>query len=31
MPRGKIARETAYWSKPFPAAESRARRVEKTP
>lgn len=28
---GKIARETAYWSKPFPAPESRSRWVEKTP
>jgi ketosteroid isomerase-like protein len=26
---GKIVRETAYWSKPFPAAESRAAWVEK--
>ena len=26
---GKIARETAYWSRPFPAPESRARWVEK--
>ena len=26
---GKIARETVYWSKPFPAAESRARWVDK--
>ena len=26
---GKIARQTAYWSKPFPAAEWRSRWVEK--
>ncbi|MGD0018371.1 MAG: nuclear transport factor 2 family protein [Candidatus Limnocylindrales bacterium] len=26
---GKIVRETAYWSKPFPAAEWRSRWVEK--
>lgn len=28
---GKIATETAYWSKPFPAAEWRAPWVEKAP
>ena len=27
---GKIVRETAYWSKPFPAPEWRSRWVEKT-
>ncbi|HEY1169340.1 MAG TPA: nuclear transport factor 2 family protein, partial [Candidatus Limnocylindrales bacterium] len=27
---GKIVRETAYWSKPFPAAEWRSRRVEQS-
>jgi ketosteroid isomerase-like protein len=28
---GRIARETVYWSKPFPPAESRARWVEIEP
>jgi hypothetical protein len=28
MQRGLIARETAYWSKPFPAPEWRAKWVE---
>jgi ketosteroid isomerase-like protein len=28
---GRIFRETVYWSKPFPAAASRARWVEKNP
>ena len=28
---GKIAQETAYWSKPFPAAEWRAQWVEREP
>jgi hypothetical protein len=27
---GKVLRETVYWSKPFPAAASRAAWVEKT-
>jgi hypothetical protein len=28
---GKIAKETAYWSKPFPAADWRAQWVERDP
>lgn len=28
---GQIARQTTYWSKPFPAPESRERWVEKSP